>query len=96
MRNFCNMKCPKCGGTESLVLDSRLRRNDTVRWRRKSCADCGAEWSSVEVPMESNTVRIVVLCNDCQIQGACMVENMLRKAGTKVPFCSAGKRKEEA
>lgn len=43
------MKCPKCRGIDSAVVDSRTREGDTQRWRRRECKRCGYRWSTVEI-----------------------------------------------
>lgn len=44
------MKCPKCGSNNVYVKDSR-REGDLIK-RRRSCADCGHRFGSVEVAVE--------------------------------------------
>lgn len=44
------MKCPKCRGIDSAVVESRPRAKDTQRWRRHECKRCGWTWGTVEIP----------------------------------------------
>lgn len=87
------MKCPHCGAYGSLVLDARLVREENAKYRRHTCRACKQNWVSMEVPTDCRNVKFVVLCEECEIHGCCMMENALKLTGTKTPFCGAGKRK---
>lgn len=43
------MKCPKCRGNDSAVVESRPREKDTQRWRRHECKRCGFSWGTIEI-----------------------------------------------
>lgn len=45
------MRCPKCGAGESVVIESREKKN-TVR-RRRQCARCRERYSTREIPAET-------------------------------------------
>lgn len=42
------MKCPSCGSTEDKVIDSRVRKNNTVIRRRRECLNCGKRFTTYE------------------------------------------------
>ena len=89
------MKCPHCGAIGSIVIDSRPRRKANVRYRRYSCFACNENWSSIESPVDVKNVKVVVLCDDCEIHDCCMMENALKQTGAKERYCSAGKRRTQ-
>lgn len=45
------MKCPKCGSDNVYVVDSRRDDGKLIK-RKRSCADCGYRFNSVEVAVE--------------------------------------------
>lgn len=49
------MKCPKCGGPCSKVIDSRPTARLTRIRRRREClaVKCRKRWSTVEIAIES-------------------------------------------
>ena len=87
------MKCPKCGDYQTEVIDSRLARNDTARRRRRECAVCGERWSTIEISSNIGRLRMIVPCDDCYLHRSCLVESSLIRAGSRLPYCSEGKRK---
>lgn len=42
------MRCPFCQSLNVIVLDSRLRSEGTIVWRRRKCLSCGKRFSSRE------------------------------------------------
>lgn len=42
------MKCPSCGNIEDKVIDSRLRKNNTVIRRRRECLKCHRRFTTYE------------------------------------------------
>ena len=42
------MRCPKCGGQEDKVIDSRSSREGATIRRRRECADCGYRFTTYE------------------------------------------------
>lgn len=52
------MKCPFCGATEGIVLDSRdTPDNEAVR-RRRQCEKCGRRWTTYE-RVEEMEIRVI-------------------------------------
>lgn len=43
------MKCPKCGSTNTIVKDSRINDDETLRHRRHLCRDCEHRFSTIEM-----------------------------------------------
>lgn len=41
------MKCPYCGCENLLVVDSRIRKNNTIH-RRRHCQNCGGRFNTSE------------------------------------------------
>ena len=44
------MLCPKCGGQNLHIVDSRPR--ETTQFRRRACADCGHRFNTLEIPAD--------------------------------------------
>ena len=44
------MRCPKCGSNNVYTVASRPKKDGHVR--RRSCADCGTRWNTMEIPMD--------------------------------------------
>jgi transcriptional repressor NrdR len=42
------MRCPKCGGQEDKVIDSRASREGATIRRRRECAGCGHRFTTYE------------------------------------------------
>jgi transcriptional repressor NrdR len=42
------MRCPKCGGQEDRVIDSRASREGATIRRRRECAGCGHRFTTYE------------------------------------------------
>lgn len=42
------MRCPKCGGQEDKVIDSRASREGATIRRRRECAKCGHRFTTYE------------------------------------------------
>ena len=42
------MRCPKCGGPEDKVIDTRTVENNSVIRRRRECLGCGHRFTTVE------------------------------------------------
>lgn len=42
------MKCEKCGG-EGWIYLNRNKENNSV-YRRRRCRQCGAKWTTIELP----------------------------------------------
>lgn len=42
------MRCPKCGGDESKVVDSRSSENNDAIRRRRECTGCGFRYTTYE------------------------------------------------
>ena len=72
------MKCPRCGGGNVFVLDSRAKE-DTVRRRRK-CSDCGTRFSTVEIPAEEYANLVKAKHREESLRG--MVEGDQGNGGT--------------
>jgi len=53
------MRCIKCGG-ETETVNTRIRNAEYV-WRRKKCIECGAVFSSYELPDEVIQAMIEML-----------------------------------
>lgn len=45
------MKCPKCSGEETRVLDTRTGNDGTSIRRRRYCSLCGLRFSTLEMPI---------------------------------------------
>ena len=43
------MRCPKCGGQEDKVVDSRASREGATIRRRRECIPCGHRFTTYEV-----------------------------------------------
>ena len=89
------MKCPNCDSKNIYVYNSRDKNNGASRWRRKICNDCNSTWTTMELNVGCDNVKLTVTCDECYLHEKCAVENLLRKAGSKRPFCSEGKRRKE-
>lgn len=52
------MTCPKCLSANSICIDSRITKENSIR-RRRRCADCDYRWTTYEVSDEDyyNLVR---------------------------------------
>lgn len=48
------MHCPKCGHTETKVVDTRIGKNNVSIRRRRECLDCGYRFSTVEEILRDN------------------------------------------
>ena len=46
------MICPKCGGYDSRIVDSRHHMEKNVKYRRRECLECGTRYSTHEIPDE--------------------------------------------
>ena len=42
------MQCPKCGGFNIHVIETRDRDNNSIR-RRRACLDCLCRWTTYEI-----------------------------------------------
>lgn len=47
------MKCPMCGATNTLVVDSRPLEDGSLRKRRFECRGCKARFNTIEVCQEA-------------------------------------------
>jgi transcriptional repressor NrdR len=45
---FSQMRCPKCGGQEDKVVDSRASREGATIRRRRECIQCGHRFTTYE------------------------------------------------
>lgn len=87
------MTCPNCGSEESRVTNSRPELDrESYNRRRRKCKSCGFAWYTIEVSERASCVRNVVLCSMCEVGGRCRVEQVLRDAGIKSPYCAAGRK----
>ena len=50
------MKCKDCGSSDVMVLATR-RTGDGLLRRRRQCKDCGARFSTIEVPLKLRRKR---------------------------------------
>ncbi len=96
------MKCEKCGSCNTDVFDTRLRKDDTIRWRRRACKDCGHRWSTVEVPLKGDDIEHIVKCKNCKhmllcVNGMrfCRVWNSMNGAGDD-GYCNYGEARERS
>lgn len=64
------MICINCSGIETKVANSRTWRKDSKVWRRRTCEECGATFTTYETPDAS---KLVVVDTD-------------KKPAKKVPF----------
>jgi transcriptional repressor NrdR len=55
------MRCPKCGGQEDKVIDSRSSREGATIRRRRECEKCGHRFTTYE---QVERPRLVVLKRD--------------------------------
>jgi len=55
------MKCPSCGTTEDKVIDSRVRKNNTVIRRRRECLHCHKRFTTYE---QIEDVQLYVIKKD--------------------------------
>ncbi len=55
------MKCPACGRTEDKVIDSRVRKNNTVIRRRRECLHCLKRFTTYE---QIEDVQLYVIKKD--------------------------------
>lgn len=69
------MKCPECGSGNWRVIDTRVTQGG--RRRRKACNDCGARWTTIEIPQAD--------LNDIQQQ----VRGLEDKLERLFAFCSS-------
>lgn len=90
------MQCPNCGSNKTLVYNSRDKQNGHARWRRKVCSDCNSTWTTMEVNIGCDNVKLITYCDECYLHERCAVEKLLRSAGAKKPSCSEGKVKRNA
>ena len=61
------MKCPKCGYTESKVIDSRPTDTSGVR-RRRQCLKCGYRYTTYETYELVNTAPLIVIKKDNSLE----------------------------
>ena len=54
------MKCPSCGNTKSIVIDSRPTDDQSIR-RRRECLACGRRFTTYEV---IDSVPLIVIKKD--------------------------------
>lgn len=47
------MKCPKCGSTNTIVVDSRPNADETRKRRRHKCRQCGYRYTTCEIYQET-------------------------------------------
>ena len=52
----CGIRCPKCQSPESLVYDSRKRKNFSIM-RRRECKNCGFRYMTEETLYNYEFVR---------------------------------------
>lgn len=45
-----SMPCPECGSEAGRLVGVRNTRDGRARYRRRCCNDCGARWSTYEIP----------------------------------------------
>lgn len=90
------MKCPECGSTKNIVIDTRATDDQQAQWRRRKCEKCGKKWYTTETTNGDKRPRTVVLCEECEIHGRCIIETALEKIGTQKPYCSAGKARNDS
>lgn len=57
------MKCPKCGYTDSKVIDSRPTETSNIR-RRRECLSCQYRFTTYETYELSDTAPLVVIKKD--------------------------------
>lgn len=43
------MRCPECSINQSMVIDTRLRVENNVIYRRRKCLKCKHRWSTLEI-----------------------------------------------
>src|ERR1041385_7609972 len=55
------MRCPKCGGQDDKVIDSRASREGAIIRRRRECIGCGHRYTTYE---EIEKPRLMVLKRD--------------------------------
>ena len=61
------MKCPKCGYTESKVIDSRPTDTSGVR-RRRQCLKCGYRYTTYETYERVKTAPLIVIKKDNSLE----------------------------
>ncbi len=52
------MVCIYCGG-DTKVTNSRLQKRLNSVWRRRTCLECGATWTSIEAPESRSAFRVL-------------------------------------
>ena len=55
------MKCPSCGTTEDKVIDSRVRKNNSIIRRRRECLHCHRRFTTYE---QIEDVQLYVIKKD--------------------------------
>ena len=60
------MRCPKCGCTDSRVIDSRPSDNDEAIRRRRECADCNFRFTTYE-RREETPITVRKKDNSCEL-----------------------------
>jgi transcriptional repressor NrdR len=53
------MRCPKCGVSETRVIETRTADEGRVVRRRRECPDCGARFTTYERKEESKVLQVI-------------------------------------
>jgi transcriptional repressor NrdR len=79
------MKCPKCGGDDDKVIDSRILRDGAVTRRRRECCACGFRYTTYEEIVRDD-VTVVKKDGSRQLFDRAKVVNSIRRAcGKRAP-----------
>ena len=73
------MKCPKCGGDDDRVLDSRAARDGAAIRRRRACAQCGYRFPPYE-EIDRDEVQVVKRDGTRQMFERQKLEKAIRQA----------------
>ncbi len=51
------MECPKCGNTDTQVIDSKLSKDESKIRRRRQCTECSARFTTYEAAEEDENMQ---------------------------------------
>lgn len=63
-RKEIDMECPKCGSTDSQVIDSKLSKHESKIKRRRQCTECSARFTTYEAPEGNENMQTNSGCNE--------------------------------
>lgn len=63
-RKEIDMECPKCGSTDSQVIDSKLSKHESKIKRRRQCTECSARFTTYEATEGNENMQTNSGCNE--------------------------------